>query len=98
MNIIYTSITICEKTFSPLIFSIEERNYEFYEYTPAKVSRELIAELQWVNVEDGMNIVKSILEKQTPKLVTLEYLLNKYEHIKDILLPYIRDKKLDELV
>ena len=96
MNLIYTYV-ISEQTFEPKIVAIEESDGQYYEYS-GKISRELISEIQWMGMEDGMDLVKSILIKQTPILVTLEYLVDKYPDTKDQLLPYIRDKKLDELI
>ena len=97
MNLIYTSV-ISETTFAPKILAIEEKDGQYYEYEPAQISRELISEIQWMCVEDGLDIVRTILKNQTPNLVTLEYLVVKYPSLKEKLLPYLRDKKLDELI
>ena len=97
MNLIYTSC-ISEATFSPKILAIEERDGQHYEYEPCQISRELISDFQWMCVEDGLDVVRKILENQTPNLVTLEYLIVKYPSLKEKLLPYLRDKKLDELI
>jgi hypothetical protein len=96
VNLIYTYV-ISEPTFEPKIVAIEESDGQYYEYS-AKISRELILEIQWMGMEDGMDLVKSILIKQTSILVTLEYLIVKYPSLKEKLLPYLRDKKLDELI
>jgi hypothetical protein len=97
VNLIYTSC-ISEATFAPKILAIEERDSQYYEYEPSQISRELISGIQWMGVEDRLDAVLKILENQTPNLVTLEYLVVEYPSLKEKLLPYLRDKKLDELI
>jgi len=99
MRLIYCSI-MNEQTFAPKIVLIVEENGIFLEYAPLSLSRELIADMNYMNKEQVEDIVYSLIRKEEipNKTITPEDLLKKYPHLSSEILPYLRDKKLDELI
>ena len=78
---------------------IVEENGQFLEYPPTKIHRELISELQWMDVNDGFELVQSFLSSQNiqPVIIDPQDLIIKYPSCKPQILPYLRDKKIDDL-
>jgi hypothetical protein len=98
MRLIYCSI-VGAQTFTPRIVPIVEEDDKFFEYGPLGLSRELIADMNYMNKEQVEDIVYSIIQKEVPnKIVSPEELLEKHPHLSSEILPYLRDKKLDELI
>jgi len=99
MRLIYCLI-VGEQTFAPRIVAILEENGVFSEYGPLSLSRELIADMNYMNKEQVEDIVYSLIRKgEIPnKTITPEDLLKKYPHLSSDILPYLRDKKLDEII
>lgn len=99
MRLIYCSI-MDEQTFALKIVPIVEEDCKFYEYKPIGLSRELISDLNYMNKNQVEDIVSSLIRREEipNKTITPEYLLKKYPHLSSEILPYLRDKKLDELI
>lgn len=99
MNVILCNV-IHEQTFSPQIVMIVEKDGQFLEYPPTILKREIISELKWMDVNDGLELVYSLIisENIKPVIRDPEDLIIKYPSCKPEILPYLRDKKLDELL
>ena len=83
------------------IFDIVSINGIIYEYPPTKISRELIMEMLWMEVEYGFGLVLQVMRDkgiQPIKVDNLDYLIVKYPESKSTLLPLSRDKKIDDLL
>ena len=99
MRLIYCSI-VGEQTFTPKIVPIIEEDGIFSEYVPIGLSRELISDLNYMNKNQVEDVVYSIIRREgvPNKTIAPEDLLKKYPHLSSEILPYLRDKKLDELI
>lgn len=78
---------------------IVEKDGQFLEYPPTIINREIISELKWMGVNDGLELVYSFIisENIQPVRIDPEDLIIKYPSCKPQILPYLRHKKLDEL-
>ena len=78
---------------------IVEENGQFLEYPSTKINRELISELQWMDVNDVFELVHYILTSQNiqPVIIDPQDLIIKYPSCKQQILPYLRDKKIDDV-
>jgi hypothetical protein len=98
MRLIYCSV-IGEQTFTPKIIPIVEEDGKFFEYKPLGLSREIIPDMNYMNKDQVEDIVYSIIREGFPsKTISPEELLEKYPHLLSKILPYLRDRKLDELI
>lgn len=98
MKVIFCSTIVESHNYK--VFAIVDINNSLYLYPPTLILREMIFELQWMDIDEGFGLVLKIMKDrviQPTKIENFDDLISKYPSCESTILPYLRDKKIDDL-